>query len=356
MKLVLDTGGGDDREACIQGGLLALGQDPALELAMVVLTADEAAVKRRLHSLKSDVSDRVTLLSASEEVPKHIQDGMLMQVRRNRETTMAKAYRLIGDGKAAGIIAAANTAALVTLGASLGRFRGTKPALAVSIPTTAGHDLAYVDGGGDPNTSAEQLAQNLRWGAFYAQSLYGVNQPQAAFLNMGIEEGKGSEDILAAQKQIRDEGLIQLVGFGNAEPDHVFSGTLPGGVLDEEEQPVRLDVIGTGGLPGNVGLKTLKAAAKALLEFLKQRIAARSRLSPVRLAEELAALTLKPELVGIMDDYQDKVGGGTVLGIDALATKVHGSSKAPHVKGGILRTKKLAEESFIQKLRLYHGL
>ncbi len=346
MKIALDLAGGDDRQACLQGGIMALVQDPTLELTIVGLEQDECQMRAVLMALQSDIGDRVSLLTATEEMPKDIPEGT---VYRSRATTMARAMALVEDGQAAGMVSAGNTAGLVAQSLRLGRFKGTKPALAAIIPATAGHDVVYVDAGANPNTNAEQLAQNLRWGISYAKALFGREEPQAAFLNVGIEPGKGSQTILDARKMIEKEGGVRFAGFGNAEPDHVFSGELPPRL--GEEEPIRLDIVAADGLSGNIGLKTLKASAKALLTFLKQRIAARSRLSPVRLAEEIAALTLKYELLGILDDYQDKVGGGTMMGIDGIVTKVHGSSKAQHVKGGVLRTKALVENGFLEKMR-----
>ncbi len=352
MRIALDTAGGEHPDDCLEGALLALEQAPDLDLAIVALTTHETAMRQRLNRARSDVRDRITLYTASKVVPSHIEEGMVTSVRRNRETTMARAFTLIAEQKADGLVSAGNTAGLVTLGGLLGRYKGTKHALASAIPSTAGHDVVYVDAGANPDTTAEQLAQNMRWGAFIAETLYERQKPQGAFLNVGLEKGKGGTLIAEAHAIIADEGEIQLAGFGNAEPDHVFSGELPTEI--GEEEGIRLDVVAADGKSGNVGLKTLKASAKALLTFLQQRLRARSRLSPIRLAKEAAALTLLPTLLSILDDYQDKVGGGTLMGVDGVVTKVHGSSKAQHVKGGILRTHKLAESGFLEKLRAFH--
>lgn len=353
MRIAVDTAGGDDPNACLEGSLMALTEDPTLELALVAVTAQETAMLRRLARASAMVRDRISLYTASDIVPKNVADGMIMSVRRNKETTMAKAFALIAEQKADGLVSAGNTAGLVALAGRLGRFKGTKHALAASIPATAGHNVVYIDAGANPDTTAEQLAQNMRWGAFLSQSLHDRTDPQAAFLSMGIEQGKGGAVINEAHRLISADGDIHLAGFGHAEPDHVFAGELPP-PLGEETEGVRLDVIAADGKSGNVGLKTLKASAKSLFQFLKQRLAAKSRLSPIRLAQEAAALALLPTLLGILDDYQDTVGGGTLMGVDGLVTKVHGSSKAQHVKSGILRTDHLAAAGFVAKLREYH--
>ncbi len=353
MRIALDTAGGDSRQACIDGALIALRRQPTLELALVALTADETDIRERLRGERSDVSDRVTLTLASEAVPKDIPDDFLMSVRRNKETTMHRAFSLVEGGQADGVVTSGNTAGLVMLSGMLGRLKRTQKALMATLPTTSGRDIAYLDAGANPNTTVDGLIQNFRWGAFYAETLFERTNPQGAFLNIGIERGKGHEDLLAAHEEIAKKHLdLRLAGAGNAEPDHVFQGLIESPDSDLSHS---IDFVATDGYSGNIGLKTLKAAAKALLKFLKQRLQAKSPFSPVRRVQELGALTLKPILVSIMDEYQEKVGGGTLMGVDGLVTKVHGSSKPNHVAGGIERTHKLLQHGFLEKLRRFHG-
>ena len=81
-------------------------------------------------------------------------------------------------------------------------------------------------------------------GAAYARTVMGLRQPRVRLLNIGSEEGKGTDELKEAAATLRDAGHVSMKFEGFIEGDRLARG--------------EVDVIVTDGFSGNITLKTIE--------------------------------------------------------------------------------------------------
>jgi glycerol-3-phosphate acyltransferase PlsX len=140
----------------------------------------------------------------------------------------------------------------------------------------------------------------------------GIPHPRVALLNIGSEEGKGSQLAQEAYALMK----VGLNGFaGNAEGTDIFAG--------------RFDVIVTDGFTGNVVLKTLEGTAEALFGQVKAVLTSsvKGKVAAALVQKDLGALK------GTMS--ADTTGGAPLLGLRSACIIGHGSSNEKAIANGI---------------------
>jgi glycerol-3-phosphate acyltransferase PlsX len=105
----------------------------------------------------------------------------------------------------------------------LGRLKGIdRPAIGTVIPTPAGPKL-LLDMGANTDCRPKNLVQFAYLGSIYTEQVLKVNRPKVALLNIGEEETKGNEAVLAAYQQLK-AGSLNFVG--NVEGRDLFKQRL----------------------------------------------------------------------------------------------------------------------------------
>jgi glycerol-3-phosphate acyltransferase PlsX len=150
-------------------------------------------------------------------------------------------------------------------------------------------------------------------GSAYARRISKVPEPRVGLLNMGSEEGKGGESLVAAHRRLRQQAALQFVG--NVEGHELVRG--------------RADVIVCEGLVGNVVLKLLEGLSETLGDVV--RAAAEQRFV-WRVGLRLLAQGM--ERVQALTDYT-QYGGSPILGFERLFIKCHGRSNALAIANAI---------------------
>jgi len=215
----------------------------------------------------------------------------------------------VRDGRASAMVSAGNTGA--TWGAALlrmGRIKGvSRPAIATPLPRP-GIDtpLVLLDAGANTDCKAEWLLQFAQMGALFARDRFGTTTPRVGLLSIGEEETKGDTLRKETHALLADGAWAEVCGasfVGNVEA--------PG-----------VDVVVTDGFTGNVALKSLEGAMKALVGAV---LGAFDTDDDTRAAGEVLMPALLP-LYGQLDP--DATGGAMLLGVDGVCIISHGSSSA----------------------------
>lgn len=298
MKIIIDAMGGDNApKSNVLGGLLAVEAYTDIEIIFVGL---EEKIREYL---PAEYSKRISIINATEIIA--TEDEPVRAVRRKKNSSMVIAANLIKEEKAAALISAGNTGALMAAGLLIvGRIKGIeRPALATVLPTIVGDGVLLLDSGANMDPSPEQLIQYALMGNIYSREVLGVLNPRIGLLNVGTEETKGNE-LMRNTFTLLKEQDINFVG-------NIEARDVPAGVCD---------VLIADGFSGNVVLKLTEGVASSLLELLKQELFSTTR-------SKMGALLLKPALKNIKKrtDYSE-VGGAPLLGINGAFIKAHGSS------------------------------
>ncbi len=260
----------------------------------------------------ADLEVDLPLIEASEVIGMH--DDPASGVRRKKDSTLVRAAEAVRDGRASAMISAGNTGA--TMAAALlrmGRIKGVKrPAIATPIPVPGTTPTVMLDAGANAEVSSDWLVQFAQMGSIYARHRFDIDNPRVGLLSIGEEATKGdtlrkeTHELLAATPGINF--------IGNVEGRDIMSDGL--------------DVCVTDGFTGNVVLKTLEGAMKAIVAAILDAF------SPEQYQPHADALM--PALLPLYATLSpDTYGGAILLGVDGVCIISHGSSNAEAIRNAI---------------------
>ena len=233
--------------------------------------------------------------------------------RKKKDSSLVRCAQAVRDGTADAMVSAGNTgAAMAAALLRMGRVKGvTRPAIAVPIPVPGDHPQLLIDAGATVDAAPEWLVQSARMGREYARVRFGVDEPTVGLLSIGEEPGKGDE----LRKQVY-EMLDGTPGFiGNVEGrDFMHPGTA--------------DVIVTDGFTGNIALKSLEAALRALAGLVFRVL----ELPEAKAASDVV-LPMLLDAAEVFDP--DITGGAVLLGVNGVCVISHGSSSARAIVSAI---------------------
>jgi len=233
-------------------------------------------------------------------------------IARKPNSSINVGFQLLKEGKIEAFSSAGNTGAmLVGSMFSVKTIPGViRPAMITIAPKLKGGLGILLDVGANADCKPDNLLQFGILGSLFASSIYNMENPRVALMNIGEEEEKGNLLLQATYPLMKDTELFNFVG--NVEGRDVF-GDLA-------------DVIVCDGFTGNVILK---------------------------MAESFYVITLKK---GIKDEFFDRFnyeqyGGSPILGINASVVVGHGISSPEAIKNMVLLSKDMVESGLINKIR-----
>ncbi|HXF81742.1 MAG TPA: phosphate acyltransferase PlsX [bacterium] len=325
MRIAVDAMGGDYAPQAVVAGAVAAARDFAAE---IVLVGPESRVRQELAAYRD--APPLTIVDAPEVIEMH--ESPAMAVRRKRRSSIVVAVDLLRERRVDAVMTAGHTGA--AMGAALlglGRLPGVdRPALAVVLPTKTERPAILLDVGANVDCKPHHLLQFAHMGAVYAGSVLGMASPRVGLLNIGVEEGKGSELTTAAAELLRRSALNFV---GNVEARDVFGSVA--------------DVIVCDGFVGNIALKFGQGLALAIRDIVKNELRGlRGRL----LMLYVAPLAGKVRRMYRRIDYRE-YGGAPLLGIDGVVVVGHGSSNARAIRNGIRVAIEAASHGFVEQLR-----
>ncbi|SEH72382.1 phosphate:acyl-[acyl carrier protein] acyltransferase [Halobacillus karajensis] len=313
MKLAIDAMGGDNApEAIVKGAVQAADTIDGLEITLV---GDEAKIKPYLKG-----QSNVSILHTTEVIT--AEDEPVRAVRRKKQSSMVLTANEVKEGRADGCISAGNTGALMSAGLFVvGRMKGVdRPALSPTLPTSDGKGFLMLDVGANVDAKPAHLLQYAVIGSIYAKNVRQIKNPRIGLLNVGTEDGKGSE-LTKKSFEMMQEAPLNFVG--NIEARDLLEGVA--------------DVVVTDGFTGNVALKTIEGTAMTMFSMIKQTFMSNFK-------TKIAAGLAKNDLRKLKDqlDYSE-YGGAGLFGLSAPVIKAHGSSNDRAVLNAIRQACQMVE-------------
>ncbi len=326
LTLALDAMGGDQAPAMvIDGAELARIRFPSVDF---LIFGDEAKIRPMLDRYKA-LSERTTLHHTDEAIKS--EDKPSVALRTGRNSSMRLAIDAVKDGKAAGVVSAGNTGALMAM-AKLGlrMLPGIdRPAIASFFPTERG-ESCMLDLGANVECDAENLVQFAIMGDMFARAVLGIPKPTIGLLNVGSEEMKGHDEVKKAGIILR-EGKVPVEFYGFIEGDDITAGTV--------------DVVVTDGFTGNVALKTAEGTARLYTNFIRASFKS-------SLLAKLGYLLSRGALRKVRERTDPRRYNGAVfLGLNGIAVKSHGGTDSLGFANAIGVANDMAVHGFIDRVK-----
>lgn len=273
------------------------------------------------------------IIEASEAIAMDAEPGS--SVRKMKDSSLVRAAEAVRDGNASAMVSAGNTGA--TMASALlrmGRIKGiSRPAIATPIPVPGGTPTTLLDAGANAECRSEWLVEFAQMGGVYARDRFSIDRPKVGLLSIGEEAGKGSPFVKECFEHLSDPAWAAKAGcewVGNVEGRDVMT--------DE------VDVIVTDGFTGNVTLKTLEGAMKALITRLLVAIDTDDD-------TRAAGAALGPALDQMVTElHPDSVGGALLLGVKGVCVISHGSSSADAIVNAIRVAHEMVEVEMVDHL------
>jgi glycerol-3-phosphate acyltransferase PlsX len=257
-----------------------------------------------------------------------MQDKPTEAVRAKPNSSLVVACRAVREGKAAAVVSAGNTGAM--LAACLLEIRRVsgvrRPAIAVTIPSRCRVSV-LLDAGANADARPEDLLQFAHMGAVFAEELLDVRDPEIRLLSIGEEAEKGNQLTLEAHELL---AAGDLNFGGNTEGRDLLRGAA--------------DVVVTDGFTGNVALKLLEGTITNLLDAFREEITATTR-------GKLGGLLIRPAARRLRDRLDpDTYGGAYLLGLRGLAVIAHGNSSRRAITNAIRLAARGVEHDVVGRL------
>jgi len=326
MRVAVDAMGGDFApEEIVRGAVEAAG----LYKCEIVLVGDETRI---LPLLEKDGDWRkigITVRHASQII--EMTDQPAIAVRKKKDASVVVATRLVKEGDCDVAICAGSTGAAVAAALfGLGRIRGIeRPTIATPLPNLAGTTV-LLDSGANTDAKPKHLLQSAVMGSIYAEYVLGIKKPRVGLLNIGEEETKGNDQVLATYPLLQQAKTINFIG--NVEGRDIPKGTV--------------DVVVCDGFVGNIVLKFGEGLASAILQLVRDAIKNAGFLA------KAASLLVLPALRGLKKKLDHaEYGGAPLLGVDGGFIICHGSSKAKAIKNAIRVAKEFTEKNVVAHIR-----
>ncbi len=226
-------------------------------------------------------------------------------------SSMAIGFGLLAQGEIKAFASTGNTGAML-VGSMyvINTIPGViRPCITSTLPSIDGSKSIILDVGSNADCKPDVLAQFTVLGSHYSKTVYGIEKPRVALLNIGEEETKGNLLTLATYKILAESDDINFVG--NIEGYDLFSG--------------KADVVVCDGFTGNVVLKQ----AEGMYAMIRKR--------------------------GVEDEFFDRFnyenyGGTPILGVKGNVIIGHGISNDIAVKNMIIHSAEVASSGLVSRI------
>jgi glycerol-3-phosphate acyltransferase PlsX len=211
----------------------------------------------------------------------------------------------------------------------MGRLHGvSRPAIAAPLPAAGGTETVLIDAGANVDCRPEWLVQFAQMGAAYFGQRYGKPEPRVAILSVGEEASKGNALVKEARALLEAGAGVDFVG--NVEGRDLLTG--------------EVDVVVTDGFTGNVALKTLEGALKAVMGTVARVIGTSDE---SRKAGDVLIPLLLPYVASI---DPEETGGAMLLGVNGVCIISHGSSTSRAIFNAVRAAHELATGGLVGHL------
>lgn len=324
MIIALDGMGGDFAPLEPVHGAVQAVQEYGVK---VILTGPREVLEAELKKYEYD-AEKIEILDAREVIT--LNESPVLGIRRKKDSSLRRAMDLVKEGKADAVVSAGSTGAILAGGLLvIGRIKGVdRAALAALMPGKNGQFMV-IDLGANAEVKPQNLVEFAKMGTAYFESLKGVKNPKVGLINIGSEEEKGNELTKAAHILLKEENSINFIG--NVEPREITDGDV--------------EILVCDGFTGNVVLKMYEGVVKNLMSMIKDAMMSTTK-------GKIGGLLVKPSLKEFMkkNDYKEE-GGASLLGVDGIVVKAHGTSDARAFKNAIRQAKNFHDKDYLKKFK-----
>jgi glycerol-3-phosphate acyltransferase PlsX len=315
-------GGDHAPKSAVEGAVQAV-KEYGVEICLV-------GIKDEIHKYLSEEdkkNNKIIVIEASEVISNH--DTPVTAIKQKKDSSMVVGLKQVKEGSCDAFLSAGSTGAFLA-GSLLkvGRIKGIdRPALSPLLPTKKGMCM-IIDAGANLDCKPKNLQQFAIMGSIYMEKVMGIHNPRVGLLNVGTEEGKGTELTKQSYELLR---RLNVNFIGNIEARDVAEGIC--------------DVCVCDGFAGNVLLKATEGVAQVIFDLLKSVFMQNA-------VTKAAAFMLKKGLKDFKKKFDYKeVGGAPFMGIDGIMIKAHGSSDARAVKNAVRQAKLLYDNKCLEIIR-----
>ena len=244
------------------------------------------------------------LINCKENISDFDNPNTILRSRKN--SSIYKGLEFVKNNENSGFVSAGNTAALMILSRFiLGMIDGVdRPAICSNIPNKLSYSL-MMDLGANVYVNADNLLQFALMGYSYFSIIEPKRKPKIGLINIGTENNKGLEFLQEAHDLISKSFLKEeFIGF--IEPNKITHG--------------ECDIILSDGYTGNIILKTAEGMSDYMTSNLRN-------LFLKSMKNKLAYKFWEKDLKVFKNQIDpDEYNGATLLGVDGISVKSHGSA------------------------------
>ena len=190
-RVAVDGMGGDRAPGVVVDGAVQAAR--TLQGVEVILVGPEDRMKAELSRFR-DVPPNLRVYHAAEVIG--MGESPAISVRKKRDSSINQMVELAKRGEADAIVSAGNTGAMVVAASlGLGMLEGIElPGIAILIPSLKSPTFV-IDVGANIDSKPEHLSQYGVMGSVFMEHVLGRANPSVGLLNVGEEEGKGTDFI-----------------------------------------------------------------------------------------------------------------------------------------------------------------
>jgi glycerol-3-phosphate acyltransferase PlsX len=322
MIVAVDAAGGDFHpKNPVEGALQAIEENSELT---VLLVGPEDIIKKELTDHSYD-EKRVLVHDAPQVIG--MEESPAQAVKTKQQSSIVVGIGLHKAGKCDAFVSAGNTGALLAASMFiLGKLKGVlRPTIASYYPTIKGFRL-LVDAGANLEIKPETAIQFAKMAEIYCEQILKITAPKVALLNVGEEEGKGTDVLKEIFLTLKEEDNF----IGNVEGKDILSG--------------KADVYVCDGLVGNIVLKF----GESIPEILQKMIGV--AVKDMNLSQNEIQNIQKVLHTALSPFNYENVGGIPFLGVNGVSIVGHGGSSPLAIKNMIKSAVQTVEQDVNGKI------
>ncbi|MEI8031727.1 MAG: phosphate acyltransferase PlsX [Chlorobiaceae bacterium] len=327
LTIAVDAMGGDNAPACVIEGTIQALQESGNRFEIVLIgQSDKVEPLLARHDIKSL---NLRFLHAPEVVT--MEDVPAIAVKTKQQSSLVRGLHLCKAKEAHAFVSAGNTGAQMAASLFiLGRIPGVlRPTIYAYFPRLGEGLTNIVDVGANMDCKPENLVQFAEMLTIYQRYGAGIEKPLTGLLNIGEEEGKGSETLKQAYnllKKAHEQGKIDFIG--NIEGHDILKG--------------HATIVVCDGLVGNTILKFGESIPQFLGTLLKQSL---EKLLASGAMDQNAAKVTTGMFKDMFEPFDvEKFGGVPFLGVDGISIVGHGRSSSRAIKNMIYMAEHMIEK------------
>jgi glycerol-3-phosphate acyltransferase PlsX len=326
MRIAIDAMGGDlAPRSTVEGALLYAKE--MNDQHQLILLGDQAIIEKEIARYHVTHAKNLNIIHASQMVD--MSDSPTLAHKQKPDSSLMKGLQMHRDGQVDAFVSAGSTGAqMVGSLLILGRIEGVnRPALGSFLPTEGGVVL-LLDVGANVDSKPLNLLQFGLMGSIFISYIYDIKNPRVGLLNIGEEETKGNELLLAAYPLL----AARIPNFiGNVEGRDILHG--------------KADVIVTDGVVGNIILKFTEGIMEVFGSTFKRNVGR-------NMFSLLGAFMVRHAFREMRSsfDYQE-YGGVPLLGVNGISIICHGRSTARAIQNAIKVAAEIGEKKVNQHIQ-----